>query len=50
MVEQHRSNAAVITGSLTHNERVERLWRVRFRFRCVGVLFYNTFKHRKMAS
>ena len=27
MVEQHGSSTAVITGSSTHNERVERLWR-----------------------
>ena len=42
-MEQHHSNAAVITGSSTHNERVERLWRDVFR--CVGVLSYDTFQH-----
>ncbi len=42
MVEQHSSTSAVITGSSTHNERIERLWRDVFR--CVGVLFYNTFR------
>ena len=26
IVEQHRSDSAVITGSSTHNERIERLW------------------------
>lgn len=42
MVEQHGTNSAVITGSSTHNERIERLWRDVFR--CVGSLYYNTFK------
>jgi len=37
MIEQHSSNEAVITGSSTHNERIERLWRDVYR--CVGVLF-----------
>lgn len=41
MVEQHSSSSAVITGSSTHNERVERLWRDVYR--CVGVTFRNTF-------
>lgn len=41
MVEQHSTQSAVITGSSTHNERIERLWRDVYR--CVGVLFYNTF-------
>ena len=27
LVEQHASDSAVITGSSTHNERIERLWR-----------------------
>ena len=27
MVEQHNDDSAVITGSSTHNERIERLWR-----------------------
>lgn len=27
MIEQHRSESAVITGSSTHNEQIERLWR-----------------------
>ena len=43
MVEQHGSSSSVITGSSTHNERIERLWRDVFR--CVGVLFYDTFRH-----
>ena len=42
MVEQHRSDSAVITGSSTHNERIERLWRDYFR--SVGVHFYDTFR------
>lgn len=42
MIEQHSSNTAVITGSSTHNERIERLWRDVHR--CVGSLFYSTFK------
>lgn len=41
-VEQHSSSRAVITGSSTHNERIERLWwDVN---RCVGVLFADTFR------
>ena len=43
MVEQHNSRRAVITGASTHNERIERLWRDVYR--CVGVLFYETFYH-----
>ena len=43
MVEQHGTNSAVITGSSTHNERIERLWRDVFR--CVGSLYYDTFKN-----
>ena len=27
MIEQHSSESSVITGSSTHNERIERLWR-----------------------
>ena len=41
MVEQHSSPTAVITGSSTHNERIERLWRDVYR--CIGVIFHNTF-------
>ena len=33
---------AVITGSSTHNERIERLWRDVYR--CVSVLFADTFR------
>ena len=41
MVEQHGSESAVITGSSTHNERIERLWRDVF---CsVGAVFYELF-------
>ena len=43
MVEQHGGSSSVITCSSTHNERIERLWRDVFR--CVGVLFYDTFRH-----
>jgi hypothetical protein len=42
MIEQHCSESSIITGSSTHNERIERLWRDVFR--CVISLFYNTFK------
>jgi AraC-like DNA-binding protein len=41
MIENHASESAVITGSSTHNERIERLWRDVYR--SVGVLFANTF-------
>ncbi len=41
MVEQHSDSSAVITGASTHNQRIERLWRDVFR--CVAVLFYETF-------
>ena len=42
MVEQHSDTSAVITGSSTHNKRVERLWRDVYR--CIGVLYHDTFK------
>ena len=42
MIEQHNSESVVITGSSTHNERVERLWRDVFR--CVIFHFYDTFR------
>ena len=41
MIEQHSSESAVITGSSTHNERIERLWRDVFR--SVGSVFYEIF-------
>ena len=41
MIEQHNSESAVITGSSTHNERIERLWRDVFR--SVGSVFYEIF-------
>ena len=41
MVEQHSSSEAVITGSATHNERIEYLWRDVYR--CVGCIFADTF-------
>ena len=41
MVEQHASMNVVVTGSSTHNERIERLWRDVFR--CVGSLYRDTF-------
>ena len=34
MIESHASELAVITGSSTHNERIERLWRDVYR--CVS--------------
>lgn len=42
MIEQQSCMSAVITGSSTHNERIERLWRDVNR--CVGVLFHDTFR------
>ena len=41
MIAQHGNERVVITGSSTHNERIERLWRDVFR--CVGKLFYDVF-------
>ena len=40
MAEQHSNIDSVLTGSSTHNQRIERLWRDVYR--CVGVLC-NTF-------
>ena len=42
MLEQHRSESAVLVGSSTHNERIERLWRDVYR--CVGVLYADLFR------
>lgn len=42
IVQQHGSTSAVITGSSTHNERIERLWRDVHR--CVTSLFYDVFR------
>lgn len=42
MVEEHNSNSAVVTGSSTHNTRIERMWRDVHR--CVSVLFCDTFR------
>ena len=42
MIEQHSNNAAVITGVLTHNQRIERMWQDVHR--CVSVLFAETFR------
>ena len=41
-MEQHASTSAVITGSSSHNERIERLWRDVYR--CVGVLYHDHFR------
>ena len=42
MLEQHNSQSALLVGSSTHNERMERLWSdVR---RCVAVLFADLFR------
>ena len=41
MIEQHSSDSVIITGSSTHNERIERLWRDVHR--CVTGLFYTKF-------
>ena len=42
MIHAHNSDRSVVVGSSTHNERIERLWRDVFR--CVGTVFYSTFK------
>ncbi len=42
MVAQHATSSAVLTGSSTHNERIERLWRDVYR--CVSVLFHDLFR------
>ena len=42
MFEQCNSQSAVLVGSSTHNERIERLWRDVYR--CVGVLFADLFR------
>ncbi len=42
VAEQHGSTSAVITGSSTHNQRIERLWRDVYR--CVGVLYHDCFR------
>ena len=42
MLEVHQSESAVVVGSSTHNERIERLWRDVYR--CVGVLFADQFR------
>ena len=42
MIEQHNSESAVLVGSSTHNQRIERLWRDVYR--CVGVLFADLFR------
>ena len=42
MLEQHQSESAVLVGSSTHNERIERMWRDVYR--CVGVLYADLFR------
>ncbi len=42
MIEQKNSETAVVVGSSTHNQRIERLWRDVFR--CVAVLYADVFK------
>ena len=42
MLEQHHSESAVLVGSSTHNERIERMWRDVYR--CVGVIFADLFR------
>ena len=42
LIEQHRSESAVITGFSTHNEGIERLWRDVMR--CVSSIYYGVFK------
>lgn len=41
MIAQYGDERVVITGSSTHSERIECLWRDVFR--CVGKLFYDVF-------
>ena len=41
MIEEHSDLSVVITGSSTHNQRIERLWRDVYR--SVGVVFRDTF-------
>ena len=42
MIDQHRSDRAVVVGSSTHNEQIEHLWRdVQ---RCVDWVFYSILK------
>ena len=41
MIEQHNSLSAVIVGSSTHNQRIERLWRDVYR--CVGIIYQDLF-------
>ena len=41
MIEEHSDLSVVITGSSTHNQRIERLWRDVYR--SVGVEFRDTF-------
>ena len=38
MLEQHESHSAVLVGSSTHNERIERLWRDVWLF-CLLIFF-----------
>ena len=42
MLEQHQSESAVLVGSSTHDERIERMWRDVYR--CVGVLYADLFR------
>ena len=42
IIEQHYSYSAVITGSSTHNERIECLWWDVYQ--CVSSLYHDTFK------
>ena len=42
MIDQHDTSRAVITGSSTHNERIERLWRDVHR--CVAVIYHDLFR------
>ena len=42
MLEQHRSESAVLVGASTHNQRIERMWRDVYR--CIGVLYADLFR------
>lgn len=42
MIEQKNCESAVLVGSSTHNQRIERLWRDVYR--CVSVLYADLFR------
>lgn len=48
MMEQHRSQASVLVGSSTHNDRIEHLWCDLHR--CVNVMFADVFREMESDS